>query len=56
MHAQQPDEATTTLRLILNRALRIQYFELDALCRGITVFHRQGNIVGNGKQSASTGE
>ena len=48
MDADASDKELTRARTIATYALRVQFYELDAVTRGVTVFHRQGNIIGNG--------
>ena len=49
MDADASDKELTRARTIATYALRVQFYELDAVTRGVTVFHRQGNIIGNGQ-------
>lgn len=46
--ANPQDEQTLQLRQLLSDTLRVNYFKLDALQRGCTIYHRNGNLVGNG--------
>ena len=52
MDATASDKELTRARTIATYALRVQFYELDAVTRGVTVFHRQGNIIGNGESGS----
>lgn len=46
--ADPKNEDVLLLRKLMASTLRMQYFLVDAYCRGKTVYHRHGTLVGNG--------